>query len=145
MKILPNDAGTYNPRQRPVCRGRLDEAIVDYRKALVIRPDYAEAHTTSVLPCLAADGSTRPSPISGRPWKSSLTTWRPTTTLVSLLPAAGVYGEAIAEYRKAMELKPDFAEARANLDAAIVRQQADLKALAQRRESLRSKPNMLPC
>ena len=62
-------------------RGEVDKAIAHYRKALEIKPDYAEAHNDLGLPSWpAGDGSTRPSPITARPWKSSPTSRRPTTT-----------------------------------------------------------------
>ena len=71
--------------------------------------------TTSASPWPAADRSTRPSPITGRPWKSSPTTPRPTTTSACALAGRGQVDEAIAHYRKALEIKPDYAEAHDNL------------------------------
>ena len=61
------------PRPRLGRRGQIDEAIAHYRKALEINPDYGWPTTTSESPWPAADRSTRPSPITARPWKSSPT------------------------------------------------------------------------
>ena len=60
--------------------GQIDEAIGHYRKALEIEPDYAEAHNNLGGILAASDGSTRPSPSTARPWKSSPTLPTPTTT-----------------------------------------------------------------
>ena len=67
--------------------------------------------TTSASPWPAADRSTRPSPITGRPWKSSPTTRRPTTTSASALVARQGIEEAIAHYRRRLEIQPDYAAA----------------------------------
>ena len=72
-------------------RGQLDEAVVHYRKALEIRPDYAEAHANLGNVPPVADRSTRPLPITRRPWKSSLTTWKPTTAWGWLWPVADTW------------------------------------------------------
>ena len=44
---------------------------------------------------------------------------RPTTTSASVLADRGQVDEAIAHYQKALEIKPDFAEAHNNLGAAL--------------------------
>ena len=72
----------------------------------------------------AADRSTRPSSITGRPWKSSPTTRRPTTTSACALAGRGQVDEAIAHYRKALEIKPDYAEAHNNLGERLGRPRA---------------------
>ena len=68
-------------------RGRVDEAIAHFRKALELKPDERPT-TISEPPWPAADRSTRPLAISARPWNSSPATPRPTTTLASPWPAA---------------------------------------------------------
>ena len=123
-------------------RGQVDEAIAHYRKALEIKPDYAEAHNNLGRRLgAAAGGSTRRSPITRRPWKSSPTTPRPTTTSASLLAGRGRIDEAIAHYRKALEIKPDYAEAHYNLgDVLAGRGQID-EAIAHYRKALEIKPD----
>ena len=58
-----------------------------------------------------------------------------------LLRGCGRFDEAIAHYQKALEIKPDYADARDNLGIAQSQREGILKALAERRESLRSRPD----
>ena len=57
------------------------------------------------------------------------------------LPGRGRFDEAIAHFQKALEIKPDFAEAHNNLGIARSQWEGILKALAERRELLRSRPD----
>ena len=89
----------------------------------------------------AAGRSTRPSPITRRPWKSSPTSRRPTTTSANVLAGRGQVDEAIAHYRKALEIKPDYAEAHNNLGIALAgRGQVD-EAIAHYQKALEIKPD----
>jgi len=54
-------------------RDRIDEAVAAYRRALELKPDYAEAHTIWATPCKSKTSSTRPWPATGGPWNSSRT------------------------------------------------------------------------
>ena len=61
--------------------GQIDEAIDHYRKAVEIKPDYEEAHNNLGFLLLRKGASTRPWPVSIRPWKSSPTSpWRTSTS-----------------------------------------------------------------
>ena len=65
----------------------------------------------------------------------------PITTSASLWPAAEQFDEAIAHYRKALEIKPDNAEAHDNLGIALAgRGQVD-EAIAHYRKALEIKPD----
>ena len=107
---MHNDLGNALAAQ-----GRIDEAIAQYQRPWKSSPTTREPTTTSVLSWPAADRSTRPSPISRRPWRSSPTTRRPTTSSAKVLAGRGQIDEAMAHYQKALEIKPDFAEAHNNL------------------------------
>ena len=50
--------GPLEPRQRPERQGKVAEAIAEYREAIRLKPDDAEAHTTSASPC-GAPGEAR--------------------------------------------------------------------------------------
>ena len=58
-----------------------------------------------------------------------------------LLAHHGRFDEAIAHFQRAWELKPDYANAHNNLGIAQSQREGILKALAGRRESLRSRPD----
>ena len=65
----------------------------------------------------------------------------PTTTSASPLAGRGQVDEAIAHYRKALEIKPDYAEAHNNLGLALAgRGQVD-EAIAHYRKALEIKPD----
>ena len=82
-----------------------------------------------------------PSPITARPWKSSPTTPRPTTTSASPWPAADRSTRPSRIIRKALEIKPDYAEAHNNLGLALAsRGQVD-EAIAHYRKALEIKPD----
>ena len=84
------------------------------------RPNNPRAHNNlGIRAWPTADRSTRRSPITGRPWKSSPTTLDAHNNLGIALAGRGQVDEAIAHYRKALEIKPDYAEAHNNLGIAL--------------------------
>ena len=83
----------------------------------------------------------RPSPSTGRPWKSSPTFADAHYNLGNALAERGQIDEAIAHYRKALEIKPDFAEAHNNLASALTRRGRVDEAIAQYRKALEIKPD----
>ena len=106
LEIKPDYAEAhYNLGNALAGRGQVDEAIAHYRKALEIKPDDAEAHIQPrEARWPAADRSTRRSPITGRPWKSSPTTLEAHYNLGLALAGRGQVDEAIGHYRKALAL-----------------------------------------
>ena len=101
-------------------QGKLDEAVAEYREAIRLKPDYAGPTATSASPCATRGQARRGrSPNSARRSGSSPTTPRPTTTSALALHGQGKLDEAIAEYREAIRLKPDYAEAHFNLGIAL--------------------------
>ena len=80
LEIMPDYALAHNNLGNVLTYDdQFDEVLAHYRKALEIMPDYAERITTSQTAWPAKTGSTRPSPITARPWRSS-PTWRSCTT-----------------------------------------------------------------
>ena len=73
VEIKPDFAEAYNNLANALARsGQVDAAIVQYQKALEINPDNAGAHNNLCVGLAGAAGSTRPSPITGRHWKSKV-------------------------------------------------------------------------
>ena len=126
-------------------RGQVDEAIAHYRKALEIKPDYAEAHNNLGI-ALAGRGQVdeaiahyrkaleiKPDDVEAH------------YNLGIALAGRGQVDEAIAHFRKALEIKPDFAEAHNNLGIALAgRGQID-EAIAHYRKALEIKPDYVEC
>ena len=122
-------------------RGQVDEAIAQYRKALEIKPDYAEAHNNlgirSGRPRTGRRGH-RPLPegpgnqarLRGSPQQSRLSSGGPRADRRSHRP-----------FQKAIEIKPDYAEAHNNLGNALAgRGQVD-EAIAHYQKALEIKPD----
>jgi len=63
--------------------------------------------------------------------------------LAGLLAESGRYAEAIVYYNRALEIQPDYDEARANLGNALAAQGKKDEAIAQYREALRINPNSM--
>ena len=121
VDINPNYVDALNSLGHALAgRGEVDEAIARYRKALAIQSDYVEAHNNLGLALAARGRSRRPSPITARHWQSSPTTWRPTTTWASPWPAAErEIDEAIVQFRRALEIKPDQPAVHYNLGSVL--------------------------
>jgi tetratricopeptide (TPR) repeat protein len=123
-----------------VGQAKLDEAAVEYRKALHVKPDYAEVHMNlgNVLARQAkvdeAIAEYRKA-LDIKPDRAEAH-----NNLGSALAGQGKLDEAMAEFRKALELRPDYADARGNLGSALYAQGRIPEAIAQWREVLRSQP-----
>ena len=96
-------------------QGKLDEAIACYRRALELKPDYAEAHNNlgnalkdqgkldEAVACYRRALELKPDYAEAH------------NNLGIALKDQGKLDEAVACYRRALELKPDYAEAHLNL------------------------------
>ena len=96
------------------------EAIAAYREAIRLKPDLAQAHNNLGIalrePGRRARGDRRR---TARRSASSPTTPQAHYNLGIALDASGDVREAIAAYREAIRLKPDYAEAHYNLGNAL--------------------------
>ena len=120
----PSPTAHYNLGIALRDQGKLDEAIAEFREAIRLKPDYAEAHYNLGVALRDQGSWTRRSPNTARRSGSSPTlAERPQST--SARSCATMQGEAtteaIAEYRKAIRLKPDDADAHYSLGNALQR------------------------
>ncbi len=100
-------------------RGQVDEAIVQYRKAVEIKPDYAEAHY-SLGVVLARRGQVDEAIAQYQKAVEIKPDYAEALNNLGLaLAQCGRLNEAIAEYQKAVEINPDYAEALDNLGNAL--------------------------
>jgi len=122
-------------------RGRLDEAVDQYREALRVKPDYELAHR-NLADALLRKGRTdeaiahyiealRINPnMAAAHFK-----------LGNLLVGRGRLEEAIVHFRQTVRLNPTMPEAHNNLGAAILRQGKAEEAIEHFTEALRLKPD----
>lgn len=122
-------------------KGRLDEAVLQCRKALEINPDCAEAHTTLGY-ALSAKGN----------WQDAILSYRAAmrgrpnyainhNNLAVSLASVGETEEAIAEFNEALRIDAEYQDAHSNLASVLIRVGRRDEALAHLREALRLKPD----
>jgi predicted TPR repeat methyltransferase len=100
-------------------QGRLPEAILSFRRALSISPDFAEAHNNLGV-TLRALGKTHEAIASYRRALAVNPNYAEAhNNLGIVLDGDGKREEAIASFRQALAVNPDFAEARLNLASAL--------------------------
>ena len=129
-------------------QGKLEEAIAAYRQAIGIKPDYAEAHYNLGVAEPTKASSRRQLPPFGRRSASSRTMPRLIPTSAVALKDQSKLEEAIAAYRRAIGIKPDYAEAHCNLGNALKDQgkleEAIAALIGRRSASSRTLPWLIP-
>ena len=120
---------------------RIPEAVACYRRALELKPDYAEAHNNlgnalkdqgkldEAVACYRRALELKPDYAEAH------------NNLGNALKDQGKLDEAVACYRRALELKPDYAEAHNNLGIALKDQGKLDEAVACYRRALELKPD----
>ena len=119
----------------------MDEAIAHYQKALQINPDYAEAYNNlgnALLQKGQSGRSDRPLP-KGAANQPRLR-GSPQQPRQRSAPK-GQVDEAIAHYQKALQIKPDYAEAHNNLGNALLQKGRVDEAIAHYQKALQIKPD----
>jgi tetratricopeptide (TPR) repeat protein len=125
--------------------GRLDEAILHYREALRLNPNYVEAHY-NLGKAMEALGR---SPEAAAEFEEALRLNSEQVdahySLAKVLEVVpGRLDDSIAEYKEALRLKPDFAEAHLSLGVDLQRVPGRLgEAVAHYEEALRLDPGLL--
>jgi Flp pilus assembly protein TadD len=122
-----------------MAKGRLDEAITEYREALRIKKDFAKAHHN--LGLALYDKGRLDEAIAA--YREALRINKDNSTAHNSLGAAlerkGRLDEAIAAYREALRINSDYAEAHYNLGAALMAKGRLDEAITEYREALRIK------
>jgi tetratricopeptide (TPR) repeat protein len=135
----------YNLGNDLRAEGRLDEAITEYRTAILIHPQFDWSHNNLGI-CLMADPDCLSE--SEDEFREALRL-RPDfpeahTNLANVLAEIGNLAAALAEYRAALADQPDFVEARYDLALALANSGRTAEAANQLRELLRRKPGYAP-
>ena len=137
-------AAHYNRGVVLMSRGRTDEAVAQYQRALEIRPDFPEAHNNlgNALPRRGRIDE------AIAEYEKALET-RPDyadahNNLGSALVSRGQIDEAITHCRKALEVQPDCFLAHVNLGLALAGRKRFDEAASHFRDALRLQPGHAP-
>ena len=121
-------------------QGKRDEAIAEYREAVRLKPEYAEAHNNFGV-TLRAQGKQDEATAEYRlAIRLKPDNAEAHNNLGVSLNDQGKLDEAIAEYREAIRLKPEYATAHNNLGTTLRAQGKLDEATAEYREAIRLKP-----
>ena len=100
-------------------QGKLDEAVACYRRALELKPDFAEAHNNLGIAFKDQGKLDEAVACYRRALELKPDFAEAHNNLGNALKDQGKLDEAVACYRRALELKPDYAEAHDNLGSAL--------------------------
>ena len=122
-------------------KGSVGEAINHLKKALEIKPDYADAHI-NLANILLQQGKLNEA-ITHFQWVLQIIPDYPEVhnNLGSALLQKGRVDEAMAHCRKALQLKPDYADPHINLGNALLQQGKVDEAIAHYQTALQLKPD----
>ena len=136
-----NPRAHYNLALAMEGRGRVNEAIVHYRKAVEIKPDAADAQYNLGL-ALASRGQVNEAIVHYlKALESKPNNVQTHTNLGVALAGRGQVDEAIAHFHKALEIQPECAEAYTNLGNASAGRGQVNEAIAYYRKALEIEPN----
>lgn len=124
-----------------LARGELAEAVEQSERALLLRPDFAEAHLHLGLARAAQGRAAEAERHLRRALKITPRSLPAQSGLGSLLEAEGRVDEAIDHFRQALQIDPRSAGAHNNLGAALARSGRVGEALAEFSEAVRLDPN----
>ena len=122
-------------------RGRFEEAIVHYRKALEIKPDHAQTLNNFGLAIAHFGRLDEAAAQYRKALKVEPEYVQAFNNLGNAMAGCGRVEEAIAYYQKAVELKPDYADAYSNLGLALARRGRVEEAIACYRKALKIEPD----
>jgi Flp pilus assembly protein TadD len=122
---------------------RVSDAISSFERAIVARPDYAEAHNNLGV-ALEATGRDEE---AERHFRAALTA-QPShpaahNNLGRLLLARGSVAEAVTHFRSALRARPDDPDALYNLGRALVAERHEVEAVQMWRRALSARPDSL--
>ena len=142
LEINPDYSDAHNNLANALAsRGQVDEAVTHYRRAWKSSPTMPRRTPTLETHWPVAARSTKPSPTTNEPCRSSPESADAHNNLGVVLAARGQTDAAIAHYRKAVEIKPDYVEAYNNLGIASARRGNIDQAIAYFRKALAINPD----
>ncbi len=136
-----NYVAHYNLGYALFQKGSVDEAMVQYQKALQINPDSAEAHNNLGNALLQKGNVDEAIAQYQKALEVKPDYAEAHYNLGNALLQKGNVDEAMAQYQKALEVKPDYAEAHYNLGNALLQKGNVDEAMAQYQKALEIKPD----
>jgi tetratricopeptide (TPR) repeat protein len=122
-------------------KGRFDESIAEWNRALAISPDDAKAHN-NLGRALAGKGDFEQAIVH---WQKALEIdpryWEAHNNLAVALVGKGSLNEAIAHLRQILEANPNYAEVHGNLGRALALKGKPDEAIAEWRKAIELNPN----
>jgi protein O-mannosyl-transferase len=142
LELKPDNAEIHNNLGIALVGcGRFDEAMPHFQKAVELTPDFANAHS-NLGAALARRAQCDEAIVHcDKALKIDPNLAQAHNNLGFALARRGRFDEAIAHCNKALEIDPNLAGAHGTLDLARSQREEILKALAGRRELLRSRPD----
>jgi len=122
-------------------KGRVDEAIAHYQKAIQIMPDFAEAQSNLGNALLQKGDVGAAIAHCQKALQSKPVNAKAHSIFGNALLQKGDVGAAIAQYQKALQIKPDFAEVHGNLGNALVQKGSLDEAITHYQMALQIKPD----
>jgi tetratricopeptide (TPR) repeat protein len=123
-------------------KGKADEALEKFQKALEINPNYPEAHTNLGFAFFQKGEADEAIQQFQKALESNPNNAEAHTNLGNAFFRTGQLSEAIEQYEMAVKINPKFAQAHSNL-GAVFSQKGELdEAIAQYHEALEINPNL---
>jgi tetratricopeptide (TPR) repeat protein len=138
---LQNCAAHYNLGCALANRGRFDEAMTQYQKAVEIKPDYVDAlnNLGAAFVRLGRFDEAMAQCRKALEIKPDLAEAH--YNLGNALANRGRFDEAMAQYQKAVEIQPDYVEAHYNLGVALARLGRIDEAMTQYQKAVEIQPD----
>ncbi len=124
--------------------GQIDKAIVQYQKALEIKPDFAEAHNNLGSSLLQIGRVNEAIAHFQRALEIKPDFVEAHDNLGSSLLQIGRVDEAIIQYRKAIELQPHLVQAYNDLAYALIQKRMASEAIACYQKAIELQPQFMP-
>jgi tetratricopeptide (TPR) repeat protein len=122
-------------------RQRMDEAMVQYRKALELNPNYCDAHNNLGLVLADLGRIDEAMDCYHKALEIDPNQAQAHNNLGAVLVKCGRVDEALAEFHRALQIEPDYAEAHDNLGAALAKNEHIDEAVAEYQRALEIEPD----
>jgi tetratricopeptide (TPR) repeat protein len=135
-----NAVAYYNLGNALLSTGGVDEAIIQYQKALQIKPDKVEARINLGNALLQKGSVDEAVDHYQKAWQINPNNAETHYNLGNALLQKGSVDEAIAQLQKALQINPDYADAHNNLGCALIQKRSVNEAITHFQKALQINP-----